>query len=434
MFTLHETTQRWLCRIAFLVLCLAPTLVVVSWAAAVNSPQYEQSWRRYWEARLSQRLGGDVAIERVTQPSRSVTLLEGFSLTLPESAEPIATARLIELRPFDGGHLAMASQLELDADRLPDVWRSLHDEVLIRSEREQPTVWLRCAELTLVGSQHSQTFVDVAVQLNCEGETGPAILAEFQMPERADSPCQLAIRRDRSAATPRTTADLQTGPTAMPCAMLAEAFPLVEALGPQAEFRGRLQLSIDDAGYSGQLSDVDLRHVETQRLLSACSLHTFRTIANVHIREARFERGKLRWIQGGVAAEFGVIDARFVAALHEHLQIAAPEAVLDSARDKHSFTQLAFDFSLSDREGLTLQGTCGGAFQSAILVGPDGPLLLQPQRPQLTAVSLIRALVPRNDVQAPATRQTRSLLAALPVPDIIGDPQQRPKAALRLRD
>ena len=67
------------------------------------------------------------------------------------------------------------------------------------------------------------------------------------------------------------------------------------------------------------------------------------------------------------------------------------------------------------------------------MVGQDGPLLLQPQRRHLTAVSLIRSLAPQNDLQAPATRQTQQLVNALPIPDITRATPEAPKASLRLR-
>ncbi len=433
MFALHETTQRNLCRIAFAILCAVPTLYVVGWAAAVNTPQYATAQRSSWEEELLAKLGLRTTIGRVARPSRGVVLLQDVSFFAPESDTPLFQARVLEIRSYEDGWLITASQLEADADRLGEVWDQLHEAVMVRGEPSQPPIWLQCAELNLRGGNGEQTLSDVSLKYT-QSSSGPETLVEFRLPERAtDKPCQLAIRRVREKGRNVSSVDLRTNGAALPCRVLAGYLPLLDLLGDSCQFDGNVKLEHDGNSWSGSISNSEFFEVELQRLLSACSLHTLRTRAVVKLDSAAFRDGQLASIRGSVAAEQGVVDLHFLRALNREMHIAAPSELLASKNEKQSFSQLGFDFRLDVENGLYLQGTCPGPLQGAMIVGESNPLLLQPQRPHLTAVSLIRALAPQSDVQTPATQQTRTLINALPVPDITLAQPTRPHANLRLR-
>ncbi len=435
MFAIHESSQRLICRVAFVLLCLAPTIYVAGWAAAVNSPQYESSRRAAWERYLSSELGLTTSIARVSQPARAVTLLHDVTFSGPESETPLLRVRVIELRPYEDGWMVSASQTEADVNRLREIWRILDDRLLVRGLERLTPVWIRCSELTLRGEQREQTLAGVSAKYHLTKQLAPETLIEFHLPDRRDAePCRLALTRDRSLRPPATVARLDTNGAALPCSVLAGSFAFVDALGEKAEFKGLVHLQSSEQGYSGTITQSEFLNVDTQRLLAACSLHTLRTRANLQIKSAIFREGRLESVTGAAAAKLGVIDRHFLSALNREMQIAAPEGVIDSDQDKLSFVQMAFDFSLDEKNGLYVQGTCGGALQGSMLVGPQGPLLFQPQRPHMTAVSLIRALSPRNDVQAPATQQTRRLVNVLPVPDLTQGTAERPRASLHLRN
>ncbi len=435
MFAIHESTQRLICRVAFALFCLAPTIYVVSWAAAVNTPQYEKAHRIAWEEHLTAKIGLTTHITRVSNPARGVTLLHDVALHGPESKSPLLRVRIIEIRPYENGWLIAASQTEADADRLEKIWASIHDRLLVRATDGQVPVWVRCEELTLRSKEREQTLSGVSAKYHLTEQHEPETLIEFYLPERRDGePCRLALRRDRSRRPPATVARLETHDAPLPCYVLANSLPFLGLLGEKAEFKGDFELQASELGYSGTISSAEFLQVDTQRLLSACSLHTLRTRANLAIESARFSEGQLVSVAGRVSADFGVIDGHFLQSLNREMQIAAPDDVVSSQQDKQSFVKMSFDFSLDERNGLYIQGTCGGALQGSMLMGEQGPLLFQPQRPHMTAVSLIRALSPRNGVQAPATRQTRQLVNILPVPDLTQSTDDRPRASLNLRD
>ena len=60
-----------------------------------------------------------------------------------------------------------------------------------------------------------------------------------------------------------------------------------------------------------------------------------------------------------------------------------------------------------------------GAGQGILLAGSNGPIILAPPQHSVPAVNLLRALLPDNQFQVPATRQTASLISLLPVPDFV---------------
>jgi hypothetical protein len=130
----------------------------------------------------------------------------------------------------------------------------------------------------------------------------------------------------------------------------------------------------------------------------------------VHLERAVVESGKLVALRGTIEAERGSVSPSLWSAAQDHLGLTAPAGELppDASR-LIAFRQLALGFEL-DGQFLRLSG---GVNQPH-----GGPLLEVPPEHAVPAVNLLRALVPDNLVQVPATRQTDALVGLLPVPDL----------------
>jgi hypothetical protein len=85
-------------------------------------------------------------------------------------------------------------------------------------------------------------------------------------------------------------------------------------------------------------------------------------------------------------------------------------------------------------DGIELCGDCTIGLRGAILADKSGPLLMASSAEKIPVVALVRMLVPANEVQVPATRQTDWLIAHLPVPEaIVPADSQRSSARIHLR-
>src|SRR5687767_3504612 len=97
MFTLHERTRLFLCRTGFLLLCLAPTLFVAAAAVRYRSFSYIEARREEWCAVLSDKLGLEVQIGRLSYPLWNTALLEEVVLLDPETGNQAVRARYVEV-------------------------------------------------------------------------------------------------------------------------------------------------------------------------------------------------------------------------------------------------------------------------------------------------------------------------------------------------
>lgn len=428
MFLLQERTQRLVCRAAFLMLGLLPLLALVTWAAVVNSPGYQRSQQARWVRKLQETLGRRVTIARVSQPARTLTLMEEVALPGEFGQGPPLRVPALEVTPYRDGWMVSLSQPEFSARQLPQLWRQL-DRLLRDAPVGAAPVWLHASALTLRGGDSVITLADVSCRRTVRSKV-TELLVEFSLAGGEPEPRnRLAIRCPTGGAS---TLEL-TARQPLPCAVLGDALPLLSVFGSRAEFSGKLQAQFDGQNWSGRLKEAVFQKVELDGLLAACSMHVLRGEAEVRIDEARFQQPQVQVVRGHVSAGRGVVSAGLLRALERELGIAIPPRVVDGKQKFWDFTRLAFDFALADGV-LELHGRCGGAFQGATMVDKEGTLLLQPERPQAPAVALIRALVPRSDVQAPATRQTQPLLDVLPVPDIRRAEPGRPTGRLRLRE
>ena len=164
---------------------------------------------------------------------------------------------------------------------------------------------------------------------------------------------------------------------------------------------------------AGMFDRVDLDPLVTEQFP-----HQLSGLAVVRLQRATVESGKLTELRGTLQRRIGAISPSLLAAAAEHLQLAAPAnlAAMDPSRAV-PFRHLALGFHLSGRT-LQLTGSADATQAGALLANAGGPLLAAPPRHATAAVNLLRTLLPDNQYQVPATRQSDALIGLLPVPDL----------------
>jgi len=435
MFRLHETARRRVCIAGFFALCVAPTIAVAAWCAVRNRPGYVEAEAR----RLGRELGVRVSLDGLRHLRPGAVLYEGLELADPETGNLLLRCRLLETtrskavnsqgNPVDSLMLC-PSQPEIQADALARLGRLLRRVLQSETPQQNVNVRISAAEMTLHSGKNSQTLT------HCRGavETLPGG-SQAQLALRIagmDTPRPVRIRldRNRQADPPASAVELDTGGGALPCSLLAMALPELHALGPRCRFRGYLSAQQSPGGQSpeqwdgeasGQLLDVDLDRLVSDRLA-----HKLSGTADVTIQSARFCRGRLQEASGTLAAGPGVISRSLIDAAVSQLGLV-PNTPPEMPHDLIAYQQLALA-AILDADGLRLQGRCASPQYGTILTDRRGAVLVEPKLRRQPVIGLIRTLVPQNELQVPATRQTDWLIRRLPVPQIVRRPAAEPAA------
>jgi hypothetical protein len=429
MFSLHETTKSLLCRAAFVALCVVPTCSVLAWSVAVRLPAYTRAHERA----IAARLGLVAHLGKASTPRPGVTLYDSLELSDPDTRQPLARLGFVEV-DASGRVLAvrLASPGVVNGTRLDAFWQVA--QAALRSVEKSESVLFEAQNLTVHLSAGDQTLTDVTAGIDSAGEqvrlTGSFRLAASR--SKASEPATFALARHREAKSAGCVLQFSTGTAPLPCSLAGSIWPNVNRLGGASEFQGSIVAAIDDNTWKARL-DGRLSRVDLDLLVSAQFPHKLTGFADAELEHVAIQNGRIETAAGVISAGPGSIGNSLVRSAHAHLHLQATEAPEgDGERPYHKF---AVAFAVN-AEGLMMRGEVPHAAEGALMVDEHQETILR--EPNLLAqpvVNLARALVPQSQVQVPATRETASLVRALPVPSIApaADGQEQPIQARSLR-
>src|SRR5690242_16671324 len=90
---MQDRTRRMICRMAFLALCVVPTVGVFAWSSSRMSPERTIESA----AELSRGLGLKVSLAGASNPRPGVSLYDGVEMADPETSVPLARMRFLEV-------------------------------------------------------------------------------------------------------------------------------------------------------------------------------------------------------------------------------------------------------------------------------------------------------------------------------------------------
>lgn len=403
---MQDAKRIAVCRGAFLVLCVLPTLLTLAFIGfhrwSVRSPAAKAEWER----ELSQRLGVAVAIKGLSYPQPLVAELAGVKISDAETGVLLAECRRAEI--LHAGKKWNVTLIEPSAERneLGRLLQRLHDRVLIG---DAPSLRLAATHMTLRHDDAAQSLHDVTAEIGAS-QTGPTVSLHFRNSPSAAARCELAIRRNRQITPPATQIEWNFAdpvPARLASGLLVE----LSDLGPRATLLCSGNLIWQDRKLSGELfAKVD--GIDLSRVVSEQFPHRLNGQGTLTLDRAVLKEGRLEGMRGTLVSEGGRISRSLITAAAEHLLLRA-----ELPRDDGSITyeRLAIGFAMTG-EHLTLSGARG---DDVVLAAPDGESLLTvPANHDVSALALVRMLVPDSQVQVPATKQTASLLRWLPIPSI----------------
>ena len=165
MFRLHERTRLLLCRTGFLILCLTPTLFLCGAAVHYRSSAYLEARREEWVAVLSDKLGLDAKITRLSYPLWNTALLEELVLLDPETGGEVVRTRYVEVTWEEGRWHIVAGQPEVDATSLPLLVELMNYRLLRGQSLQLAPLQFEARELTFHAAAAAQTFQNVHAEL-----------------------------------------------------------------------------------------------------------------------------------------------------------------------------------------------------------------------------------------------------------------------------
>jgi hypothetical protein len=418
---MHESTQKLICRVGFLLLCLVPTTAVLGWGIARKMPGHVHQQ----EQQLSDLLGLRATVTSVSHPRPGAMLYEGLRLADPETGDLVLRCRLLEIEQQSGGMTVTASQPEIHAVRANRLERLLAR--WLRHELSgEGNIQLHARELTwrIAAAQGSETAVTLtAVQgLLQHSATGAEAQVSFQIAgQKTEEPIELRLARTRQSNPPTTEFTLKTGGTPLPCVLLNLGVDAAGWLGAESRFRGILRAVETPQGWNGDLQGA-FTQVDLQTLVSERFPHQLTGPAEIQIERALFHDGRLTEAALELSAGPGVISRSLLFAAIESLQMETPESYPPrGALAKYEKLDLK---ATLDAEGLRITGQADPRSPGALMFDSQRVLLYESRTQPQPVMALLRMLVPSNEVQVPASRETQWLIERLPVPQVM-----RPKNA-----
>lgn len=411
MFLLHQRTRKSLCRLGFVLLCVAPTLGAALWAASRTSNAHHQAC----EAELAAALGLKVTADAVTRPRPRIVRYDNLRLVDPTTGEPVAAAASLELRHGDDQVLAIVNGAEVAAECTMLFYDAIHDWLRQRDDDDPAPFRVVLPELQLRSPAGTLTLEHVHGRLEST-PTGRGILASFHVagaPKEGD-PAWLKLVRSQADGRAITGFELHTSGSSLPLDLVMRLIGAQSVEHTSGDFRGDITAIDSGDGWEGQLAGV-VGTIDLESELVAHSAHRLGGFGEIRIDDARFRRGRLESAQGTFIVERGgYIGESLIAAASSTLGMPR-KTPAGQPGDLVEYSRLVFDFAI-DASGLTLRAPDASG---VVLAGPSGPILLEPTGSSGPVVLLLRTLVPDSVVLVPATPQTESLMRFLPIPPVL---------------
>lgn len=406
------TVRRRLCRATFCMVCVLPTLLIGSAAVIVNTPTYRIAQTARWRSRLAARLGLQVQCERIDWEERGQLVVHEIELQDPESLVCLARAQSATIRSNDAKPVIELSQPEVALSRLPRLVAVLHEHLLQRNETTGVSFQLSAPTVLLRHDTRSESVLDVDLAVDVSHDATEAFLQFRPTASQEGEPIRVRVARNRQLAPPATGWELHTGTANLPCQLLSAWFPPLSRLGNTSTFEGSVWSERLGTGWEAEISG-RFRQLDLDQLVTGQFPHKLSGMAELTLHRLIMHRGRVLEAEGKLCSSGGVISRTLIKAAQEHLALKPYTPLTQAMLLRYS--DLSLEFSLTE-DGLAVTGRDDQ--HQSVLADSKGPLLSSPESGVLPSHALVRCLVPLTDLDVPASKETVSLLRALPLPEV----------------
>ena len=382
------------------------------------TPWYSRYRRNCLEVELSRRIGLKVTIDSVDYPTPATIRLSGVKLLEPETDAEVARVYMVTWVTTDNKTAVRLSQPEIQSSQLAFAWRVVHDRFLCQPDLTTVPIRIAADDLTVHSRTGALTLRDVDSWLR-PVESGIEAMLQVVPASRTDNaPVHISVVRDRSESVPSTQWTMKTGNLPLPCSAIADYFPSMRVLGPDATFQGTMQWKVDRESWSidlggSQFHSVDLSEL-TQGMTNRLTGDALVTLERCHI-----EPGKQLDLSGKMIAGSGFVTQSLLQSLRSEMKFEIAPKIEGDLRD-WPYEHLAIRFDLFGPD-MKIEGICeqqrglehlppGTVFST----NGSGFCISTPER--RSWVGLVRALWPENAESLPVSTQTAWLFNVLPAP------------------
>ncbi|RCS49207.1 hypothetical protein DTL42_11765 [Bremerella cremea] len=397
---MHESTRRLLCRVAFLLGCVVPTVCTLSWIT------YRQSnWAiEAIEHELSQTIGLKCQIARYYNPKPTKWIFEDVHLERAgEDAVvfPVLKAELVE----NTWHLS-ADEAEIDWASRHRLWETIQEGILLKRGGTQQ-LHLNVAEvhfrdgnqppLRQLSIRHNPATQPALTSIAMIGSTDNSPTLQVALDTTAGVPWQLQLKTDR-LLTDR----------------LAMAVPQLAGLGADAYYQGQMTFELVNDSPNVELrGNIYQMNLETA-LASKFGLHGAGG-ADLYLDSVIIRQNTVHWANGVLASKNGQISRRLLnrAAQHLQLRVIPPS----QNEDLIAYHELAIGFR-DDQGRLTLSGLCANMPHGTMLAGLEHPLAMEGLVNNLPATNLASVFHEDHTPSVPASQRSVDMARWLAVPQL----------------
>jgi len=401
----HEHARRCVCRVVFLAVCVLPTVAVCGWIVWHRQAGHHAAWQE----RLGWRLGARVSAARVSYPLPDTSRWHDVTLADMETGEPLLQAATVEASSFGETTTLIARDVEVDADRLPNLSQLLGG--LLRRADQGP-LRITASNVRLRGTTGDFPLSELVGSFT-PSATGNRATLEFNWGKTTKSgQVRLAASRNRQTSPPSTQLELGTGEAVLPSRLIRDAGMPLADLGGDAKFCG-YYWATESAGrwqgeLAGQLTDVDL-----SRVASVDGLNQLNGKVTLSVDRARVSEGRLQEAAGELSITRGQIDkSLYVRLITRSGCHAVPVTAVPWPME---YDELAVRFDL-DSSGMKLFGACRDVPIGTLLARDSQPLMITPKTAAVSVAQFIEILTPGHGGSAVASREAQSLASVLPLP------------------
>lgn len=395
---MHESTSRWLSRVAFVVLGALPLALCLSFCVLQYLPSFHQ-WRvERWQTRLTALLGLAVEIASVEELSPTQTRLCGVRFRHPESKVEIGNVHQVVVDRYLELCRIHVDQLVIEGSTLNLGWRLLHDFVLCRPDHTRLAMQLTADRLTIHGPE-SSSVSDILINL-WPGIDATQIGIDFlptermiEEPDRSSSlqPIRVSLKRHHAEGDQRTDVQLRALTTPLPCSLVKWIWPAASDFGIQAKIQGVVDLSCTEAGWnlgvgrwSGgdpppaqrsppvRISGVDFRRLFSLEASSSGEESSGKThfagTGTLWLQRAEVTERRIEYLWGVADIDSGSVSTRFLQTCSQQLGILLVDELMRPARLEVAFGKAQIHFCVdASTKSLHLAGALpgGGLVQGA---------------------------------------------------------------------
>lgn len=411
---MHERTQRAISRLLFVFCCALPTAFTLLCVIVTWTPWFHHRALRKLENDISRASGMIVRIESFHRAAPSTVHLSNVRILNPETLREVASVREVD---WDGGRNEVAillHQPKLQSRQLESAWKLVHDRFLCDPVRTEVPVRFAANDLTIESRSGAMTFSDVGAWLRPNGKSVDAVVQGLTANNISGQPVTVRVSRIRDIAPPSTRWLLDSGTTPLPCSALAEYFPAMTRLGPEAEFLGKLRWQSDSKHSLVDLGGSQFRNVALDRLFEDQS-HRLSGLATIDFAHCHVNPSEDRSdIVGTIRIKNGQIGRSLLLSAQENFgfRVGVPPGVGDVP-----FDSIAIGFNINNTE-LSLDGICRSEpgqenVGDDVVMSMDGMAVVHSTRQPLNAIDTIALIAPDHAVPVPMSGQTGWLTSVL---------------------